>query len=224
MAIHEWPIGERPRERMHALGPSALSDAELLAVIIGSGTRGRSAVDVGRDILKEFGSIRQFMTADRRVCLGQLGIGPVRLLVLQAALELARRHHLDQLRIGPALSTPDSASVFLLSQLRDLPYEVFCCLHLDSQHRLIVFEELFRGTIDSASVHMREVARKVMLHNSAAIIFAHNHPSGVPEPSDADLRVTQRLRQGLTLLNVKVLDHIIVGDGKCVSLSERGLI
>jgi DNA repair protein RadC len=224
MAIHEWPIGERPREKMQERGPSALSDAELLAVIIGSGTRGRSAVDVGRDVLKEFGSIRQFLTADRRQCLKQLGIGPVRLLMLQAALELARRHHLDHLRAGTALSTPESASAFLLSHLRDLPYEMFCCLHLDAQRRLIAFEELFRGTVDGASVHVREVARQVMLHNSAAIIFAPNHPSGVAEPSDADRQVTRRLREGLGFLNVHVLDHIVVGDGICVSMADRGFL
>jgi DNA repair protein RadC len=224
MAIHEWPIAERPREKMEERGPSALSDAELLAVIIGSGTRGRSAVDVGRDVLKEFGSIRQFLTADRRQCLKQLGIGPVRLLILQAALELARRHHLDHLRAGPALSTPNNASAFLLSHLRDLPYEIFCCLHLNSRRRLIAFEELFRGTVDGASVHVREVARQVMLHNSTEIIFAHNHPSGVAEPSDADLQITQRLREGLGLLNVRVLDHIVVGDGVCVSMADRGLL
>jgi len=205
-------------------GPSALSDAELLAVIIGCGTRGRSAVDIGRDVLKQFGSLRQFLTADRRQCLKQLGIGPVRLIILQAALELARRHHLDLLRTGPTFLAPESANAFLLSQLRDLPYEVFCCLHLNTQRRLIAFEELFRGTIDSANVYVREVARQAMLHNSAAIIFAHNHPSGVAEPSPADIRITQQLRRGLGLLNVNVLDHIVVGDGVCVSMADLGLV
>jgi DNA repair protein RadC len=224
MAIHEWPVGERPREKMLERGPSALSDAELLAVIIGSGTQGRSAVDVGREVLKEFGSIREFLTADRKRCLSQLGIGPVRLLMLQAALELARRHHLDEIRRSPALSTPGSVGVYLLSRLRDLPYEVFCCLHLDNRHRFIAFEELFRGTLDGANVHAREVARQVMHHNSAAVIIAHNHPSGVAEPSEADLRITQRLRHSLGLINVRVLDHVVVGDGVCVSFAERGLL
>jgi DNA repair protein RadC len=224
MAIHEWPIGERPREKMQDRGPAALSDAELLAVIIGSGTKGRSAVDVGRQILMQFGSIRQFLTADRKQCLQQLGIGPVRLLMLQAALELARRHELHRLQTGPALSDPTAASIYLLSRLRDLPYELFCCLHLDNRHRLIAFEELFRGTIDCVEVHVREIARQVMIHNSASVIFAHNHTSGVAEPSTADVLTTRRLRQGLEYLKVKVLDHIVVGDGVCVSMSETGLI
>jgi DNA repair protein RadC len=156
--------------------------------------------------------------------LGAVGDWAGGLLMLQAALELARRHHWDQLRKGPALSTPGSTSVYLLSQLRDLPYEVFRVLHLDNRHRLIAFEELFRGTIDGANVHVREVARRVMVYNSAAVIIAHNHPSGVAEPSDADVEVTRRLRQSLGLLNVRVLDHVVVGDGVCVSFAERGLI
>ena len=224
MAIHEWPVGERPREKMLERGANALSDAELLAIIIGSGSRGRSAVDVGRDLLVEFGSLRAFLVADRKRCLKQLGIGPVRFIMLQAALELARRHQLGVLRLGPALAAPEAARAYLLGQLRDRPYEVFCCLHLDVRQRLIAFEELFRGTIDGASVYAREVARQVVVHNSAGVIFAHNHPSGVAEPSQADELVTRQLRDALALLNVRVLDHIVVGDGRCVSFAERGLL
>jgi len=224
MTILEWPIGERPRQKMQEQGPSALSDAELLAIIIGSGTKGQSAVDIGRRLLAKFGSIRNFLVADREECLKQLGIGPVRLVVLQAALELARRHYLDELRVGPALADPVTANRYLLSRLRDLPYEVFCCLHLDMQHRLIAFEELFRGTIDGAHVYVREVARQVMLYNSVSVIFAHNHPSGIAEPSNPDIDLTQRLRNGLSYLDVQVLDHVIVGDGTCVSMANRGLI
>ncbi len=224
MAIRDWPIGERPREKMQQRGPSALSDAELLAVIIGSGTKDRSAVDVGRALLREFGSIREILTAEPHQCLRHRGVGPVRLLMLQAALELAKRHHLDSLRSGPSLATATSASAFLLAHLRDLRHEVFCCLHLDVQRRLLVFEELFRGTVDGATVHVREVARQVMRHNSAAVIFAHNHPSGVCEPCEMDVHLTRSLTDALSLLNVRVLDHIIVGDGTCVSLAERGLL
>ena len=224
MPIREWPSTERPREKLLERGPAALSDAELLAAIIGCGTKGRSAVDVGRAILQEFGSIRQFLIGERKKCLQLLGIGPARWVIMQAALELARRHQLDRLREGPALAAPDTARAFLQSKLRDLPYEVFCCLHLDTRHRLLAFEELFRGTIDGASVHAREVARQVMRHNSAAVIFAHNHPSGVPEPSRADEHVTRMLCQALGLLEVRVLDHIVVGDRSCVSFAERGLL
>jgi DNA repair protein RadC len=224
MAIHEWPVGERPREKMLERGTNALSDAELLAVIIGSGSRGRSAVDVGRALLVEFGSLRAFLSADRKRCMEQLGIGPVRFVVLQAALELARRHQLGVLRVGSAMAAPEATRAFLLGHLRDRKYEVFCCLHLDTRQRLIAFEELFRGTIDGASVYAREVARQVMVHNSAGVIFAHNHPSGVAEPSHADELVTRQLRDALALLNVRVLDHIVVGDGRCVSFAERGLL
>jgi DNA repair protein RadC len=164
MAIHEWPVGERPREKLLERGPAALSDAELLAVIIGSGPKGRSAVDVGRDLLSDFGSLRDLLNAERREWLKRLGVGPVRFAMLQAALELARRHQLDVLRSRPALIAPAATEAFLLAQLRDRPYEVFCCLHLDNRHRLIAFEELFRGTIDGASVHPREVVRQVLLH------------------------------------------------------------
>jgi DNA repair protein RadC len=224
MAIREWPKMERPREKLIVRGPEALSDAELLAVLLGSGIRGSSAVDIARALVARFGSIRELLRADREACVSQLGIGPARYAMLRAALELARRHHLDALRVGPTIASPAHTQEFLLAQLRDRPYEVFCCLHLDSRHRLIAFEELFRGTLDGASVHPREVLRHVMAHNSAALILAHNHPSGVAEPSRADELITQRLRDALALVDVRILDHIIVGDGSCLSFAERGLI
>jgi len=223
-AIRDWPARERPREKLLELGPGALSDAELLAIIIGSGYRGRSAVDVGRDLIKSFGSLREFLTATPKQCLRQRSIGPACLAKLRAALELARRHHLDALRTGPGLNGTQSTNVFLQAQLRDKPYEVFCCLYLDVRYRLIAFEELFRGTIDSATVHIREVVRQALAHNAASVIFAHNHPSGVAEPSSADEHVTRQLKESLALVNVKVLDHIIVGDCRCTSFTERGLL
>ena len=222
MAIREWPVGERPREKLLGRGPGALSDAELLAVIIGSGSRGRSAVDVGRSLLMEFGSLRALLNADRRRCLAQRGMGPVRFAMLQAALELARRSQSEVLRTRHSMGSPEATQGFLLAQLRDRQCEVFCCLHLDRRRRLIAFEELFRGTIDRANVYPREVARQVLRHNSAGVILAHNHPSGVAEPSEADQVVTRRLQEALALLNVRVLDHIVIGDGQCVSLAERG--
>jgi DNA repair protein RadC len=205
-------------------GPGALTDAELLAVLIGSGSRGRSAVDVGRDLLLKFGSLRGLLTADRKEWLQQSGIGPVRSTVIQAALELARRNQLDQLRAGVGMSNPNAMHSFLLAQLRDLEYEVFCCVHLDSRLCLIAFEELFRGTIDEATVHPREVVRQVLLHNASVVVFAHNHPSGVAEPSLADEVTTRRLKNALELINVRVLDHIVIGEGVYVSFAERGLL
>jgi DNA repair protein RadC len=222
--IRQWPAQERPREKLLARGPESLTDAELLAVFLGSGTRGRSAVEVARCLLTEFRSLRELLSADRARCLAQKGLGPARYSVLQAALELARRHYREHLRIGPALTAPDATRAFLLAQLRDRPYEVFCCLHLDNRHRLIAFEEMFRGTIDGASVHPREVVRQTLAHNSAAVILAHNHPSGVAEPSQADELITHRLKDALALVDVRVLDHVIVGDGRCLSFAEQGLL
>ncbi|MGH8220001.1 MAG: RadC family protein [Steroidobacteraceae bacterium] len=224
MPIRDWPKGERPRERLIACGAEALSDAELLAVIIGSGLRGRSALDVARGLISSFGSIRGLLQADCRACLRAQGLGPARFALLRAGVELARRHHLDALQSRPILASEKLVKEFLIAQLRDRPYEVFCCLHLDSRHRLITFEELFRGTVDGAAVHPRELVRQAVAHNSTAVILAHNHPSGVAEPSHADELITRRVRDSLALIDVRVLDHIVVGDGTCVSFAERGLI
>jgi DNA repair protein RadC len=224
LTIRDWPESERPREKLLERGAQALSDAELLALLLGSGIKGRSAVDVARSLLADFGSLREMLRADRPRWRGQPGIGPARYATLMASIELARRHLQEPLRTSSALTAPDSTRRFLLAQLRDRPYEVFCCLFLDNRHRLIAFEELFRGTIDGASVHPREVVRQTLLHNAASVIIAHNHPSGVADPSQADEGVTRRLRQALALVDVRLLDHLIVGDGKCFSFSEHGLL
>ncbi len=222
--IRHWPESERPREKLLARGPAALSDAELLAVLLGSGIRGCSAVELARALIGDFGSLRELLNAERPRLRARRGIGPARYALLQAALELARRHFREALRVGPALAAPEATRSFLLAQLRDRPYEVFCCLYLDNRHRLLAFEELFRGTIDRAGVHPREVLRQTLLHNAAAVIFAHNHPSGVLEPSQADELITRRLREALGLIDVRVLDHFIIGDGTCFSFAEHGLI
>jgi len=224
MTIRDWPKGERPREKLIARGAASLSDGELLAVLLGSGVRGGSAVQLASTLLNEFGSLREFLNAGRKVCLSQHGLGLARYAILQAALELARRHYCEPLRVGSALTAPEATRTFLVAQLRDRPYEVFCCLHLDSRHRLIAFEELFRGTIDSASVHPREVARQALAHNASAVILAHNHPSGVLEPSQADELITRRLKDALALIDIRVADHIIVGDTRCLSFAEQGLL
>jgi DNA repair protein RadC len=215
---------ERPREKLLARGAQALSDAELLGVLLGSGVRGCSAVELARTLIGDFGSLRELMNAERARFDSRRGIGPARYAVLKAALELARRHFREALRVGPALAAPETTRSFLLAQLRDRPYEVFCCLYLDNRHRLLAFEELFRGTIDRAGVHPREVLRQTLAHNAAAVIFAHNHPSGVLEPSQADELITRRLRDALALIDVRVLDHFIIGDGSCFSFTEHGLI
>jgi DNA repair protein RadC len=220
MTIRDWPEHERPREKLLARGPDHLSDAELLAVLFGSGTRGASAVDVGRSLLQRHGGLRALLRAGG----GAAGLGARRAGILQAALELSRRHYAEALRAGPALETPQATRAFLLAQLRDRPHEVFCCLHLDNRHRLIAFEELFRGTIDGASVHPREVVKQALARNAAAVILAHNHPSGVAEPSQADELITARLREALALVDIRLLDHLVVGDTGCASFAERGLL
>jgi DNA repair protein RadC len=224
MSIRQWPSAERPREKLLERGAGALSDAELLALLLGSGTRGASAVDLARTLLTDFGSLRHLLNAEAARCLATCGLGPARYATLKAAVELSRRHFREELRLGPALAAPEATRTFLLAQLRDRPYEVFCCLYLDNRHRLIAFEELFRGTIDRAGVHPREVLRQTLLHNAAAVMFAHNHPSGVLEPSQADELITRRLKEALALIDVRVLDHFIIGDGQCFSFCEHGLL
>jgi DNA repair protein RadC len=224
MPIKDWPTDERPREKLLTKGAAALSDAELLAVLLRNGTAGRSALDIAREVLKSFHSLRKLIAADRQRFCSERGLGPVRFAELQAAIEIARRQLSEPLLAGPLLSSPKATRDFLSAQLRDLEHEVFCCLYLDKRHRLIRFEELFRGTIDGASVHPREIVKLALQRNSAAVIIAHNHPSGVAEPSHADELITQRVREALALVDIRLLDHIIVGDGATVSLAERGLI
>jgi DNA repair protein RadC len=224
LTIRDWPESERPREKLLERGAQALSDAELIALLLGSGIKGRSAVDIARSLIVEFGSLREMLSADRRRWDGKLGIGPARYATLMASIEIARRHLREPLRTSSALTAPDCTRKFLLAQLRDRPYEVFCGLFLDNRHRLLAFEEVFRGTIDGASVHPREIVRLTLLHGAASVIVAHNHPSGVAEPSQADEGVTRRLTQALALIDVRLLDHLIVGDGRCFSFSEHGLL
>jgi DNA repair protein RadC len=223
MRIPDWPADERPREKLLRLGAGSLTEAELLAICLRHGLPGQNAVDLARSLLGEFRSLRELLTADPERLCGHRGIGPARYAWLQAALELVRRHHLETLRAGPALTSPRVARDYLVAQLRDRDHEVFCCLFLDNRHRLLGYEELFRGTIDGASVHPREVVKRALGRRAAAVILVHNHPSGVAEPSQADELITTRLRDALALVDIRVVDHLIVGDGICVSLAERGL-
>jgi DNA repair protein RadC len=225
MNLRQWPARERPREKLLGAGAQQLSDAELLSLLLGgSGPRGSNIVDLARSLLATHHSLRELINADRAGLLATRGLGPAGYCRLQAALELARRHYAEALRNGPLLDSPAATHRFLVSRLRDSPHELFCCLHLDNRHRLIAFDELFRGTIDGAAVHPREVVKQALARNAAAVILAHNHPSGVAEPSQADESITRRLREALALVDIPVLDHCIVGDNGCLSFSERGLI
>lgn len=224
MPITDWPINERPREKLLHQGANTLSDAELLAIFLRTGIKGKTAVDLARDIISHFQGLRNLLLADKNEFCQFSGLGEAKYAQLQAVLELSRRHLKETLQRGELLQNPQATQDYLSARLRDLPYEVFACLFLDNQHRVIEFEILFQGTINGASVHPREVIRKTLKHNAAALILAHNHPSGIAEPSSADRHITKQLSEALTLIDVRVLDHIVVGDGECVAFSERGWI
>jgi DNA repair protein RadC len=224
MPITDWPSEERPREKLLSKGAAALSDAELLAIFLRTGVPGQTAVDLARNLLQEFGGLRQMLAADQRqFCRGK-GLGQTKYTQLQAVMEMSRRYLQQQLEASDALTSPLATRRYLQSRLRHYPHEVFSCLFLDNRHRVIAFEELFRGTIDGASVYPREVVKRALSHNAAALILAHNHPSGVTEPSQADRQITAHLKQALSLVDVRVLDHIVIGEGEPVSLAERGWI
>jgi DNA repair protein RadC len=222
--ISQWPAGERPRERLLEHGATALTDTELLALLLGHGARGRSAVEVARSLLSRLGGMRGVLNAPLRSLCEEPGVGPGKAAALHAARECASRNISKRLVPGQAIATPADASQFMVSRLQDRPHEVFCCLYLDNRHRVLAFEELFRGTIDSTTVHPREVVRQAIGRNAAAVIAAHNHPSGVAEPSQADRLITRRLRDALDLIDVRLLDHLVVGDGLCISLAGRGML
>src|ERR1700733_8476533 len=210
MAIRDWPSDERPREKPLDKGAGALSDAELLAILLRTGTRGRSALDLARDALQSFASLRKLIAADRQRFCAERGLGLVRYAELQAAVEIARRQLSETLRTGPSLASPRATRDFLSSQLRDLEHEMFCCLYLDKRHRLIQYQELFRGTIDGASVHPREIVKQALQRNAAAVIIAHNHPSGVAEPSQADELINQLVKEALGLADIGLLVHTLI--------------
>lgn len=224
MGICDWPSSERPREKLLTMGPTALSDAELLAIFLRTGVSGKSAIDLARDLLTEFKSLRALLEADRKSFCQAKGLGDAKYTQLQATLELCRRYLKSSIERSDVLASSEQTRAFLTAQLRQHPHEVFACLFLDNQHRVIAYEELFRGTIDGASVHPREVVKRALHHNAAALILAHNHPSGVANPSDSDQQITIDLKQALNLIDVRVLDHVIVGEGEAVSLAERGMI
>jgi len=223
MAITQWPLAERPREKLLDKGADALSDAELLAIFLRTGCKGLTAVDLARILLDNFGGLKPLLQASEDEFCQQKGLGTAKYAQLQAVLEMAKRHLFEQLKRGDALCSPAQTRHFLSVQLADYPHEVFACLLLDNRNRVIAFEKMFYGTIDGASVYPREVVRLALKKNAAAVIFAHNHPSGVAEPSHADEQITQRLKKALALVDIRVLDHFIIGDD-VVSFAERGLL
>ncbi len=223
MAITDWPSEERPREKLLLKGAASLSDAELLAIFLRTGIPGISAVDLSRQLLSEFGSLRTLLTATQAEFCHHKGLGSAKYAQLQAIMEMANRHYSESLKRKDCLSNPTDTIAYLHSQLRDHQHEVFACVMLDNRNRVITFRELFRGTIDGASVYPREVVKQALADNAAAVILAHNHPSGIAEPSQADIQITERLKKALALVDIRVLDHVIVGD-ETLCFSERGLI
>ncbi|HEX2139249.1 MAG TPA: DNA repair protein RadC [Woeseiaceae bacterium] len=214
----------RPRAKL-AKGPAAaLSEAELLAILFQRGRRAGDALALSSRLLQRHGNLRRLFNADERVLAAEQGIGPVRLSLLKALPELAKRYFEQTLPKGQPIRSPADTESFLMARLRDLPHELFCCIYLDNRHRIIGFEELFRGTIDGTSVYPREVVKQALAVNAAAVILAHNHPSGVAEPSQADERITRRLKAALELVDIRLLDHLVIGDGTSTSLASRGML
>jgi len=224
MTIKDWPVDEQPRQRLFRFGAGDLADSELLAIILGRGIRGLDAVSLARALLLDFGSLRQLLSADVVMLQHSHGLGPAGAARLLAAAEVGKRCLSERLLRGDALTSPDAVKKFLCLNLRDRQREVFVCLFLDVRHRVLACEELFVGTVDGASVHVREVVRRALALNAVALIVAHNHPSGVAEPSVADRSLTRRLTQALELVEVRLLDHFIVGEEETLSFSTRGLL
>ena len=224
MAILDWPVDDRPREKLLAKGADALSDAELLAIFLRTGVRGKSAVELARELLARCGSLSALCAASERNLCEVAGMGQAKYAQLQAVLEMARRALKEKITNGNALNSPAAVREYLRLKLQALPHEVFAALFLDAQNRVIGIEELFRGTLTQTSVYPREVVKRALHHNAGAVIFAHNHPSGVAEPSHADETLTQALKQALALIDVRVLDHFIVAGSGVLSFAERGLL
>lgn len=214
----------KPREKMRHCGIAALSDDELLAILLRTGAGSTHVVELAGQLLAYFGGLRGLFRAEPSALEARHGLGPVKSAQLTAVLELSRRYLHESLVRGAPLESPQATEQYLKSMLRDQPHEVFACLFLDTRHRVIAFEELFHGTIDGATVYPRVVAEKALTHGAAALIVAHNHPSGVCEPSLADQAITRRLKEALALLDIRLLDHFVIGDGTPVSMAERGMI
>ncbi|ENM3849546.1 DNA repair protein RadC [Vibrio cholerae] len=224
MNLKDLPAESMPREKLLQRGPQSLSDAELLAIFLRTGTHGMNVLALADLLLRDFGSLRALFCASKEQFCRHKGLGEAKFVQLQAILEMTQRYLAETLKRGDALTSPQQTKLYLSSVLRDRQREAFYILFLDNQHRVIRDEILFEGTIDAASVYPREVVKRALHHNAAAVILAHNHPSGVAEPSQADRRITDRLRDALGLVEIRVLDHFVVGDGEVVSFAERGWI
>ena len=224
MAISDWPVSERPREKLITYGASHLSDAELLAIFLRVGTRGKSAIDLARELIQHYGSLKSLLGAKQADFCAFPGMGPAKYVQLQASLEMSKRFFQDEMREQNPLTSPHATKQYLKHALHGKKQEVFACLYLDNQHQIIAFEELFKGTLNAASVYPREVVRHVIDKGAAAVIICHNHPSGSTVASEADIQLTKRLIAALDLIDVRILDHMIVAGNEIVSFAEQGLL
>lgn len=224
MAITDWPEDERPREKLLARGAAALSDAELLAIFLRTGVTGKSAVDLARDLVSRFGTLTQMFAASEADFCAIHGMGQAKYVQLQAVLEMSRRALQEEIKRSDVLNSPSAVKDYLQLLLAGRQQEVFVVIFLDTQHRVIAAEELFHGTLSQTSVYPREVVKRALANNAAAVILAHNHPSGVAEPSQADRLLTSALKQALSLVDVRVLDHFVIAVGQTLSFAEQGLL
>ncbi|CAA0079438.1 Uncharacterised protein [BD1-7 clade bacterium] len=224
MSMQHWPASEQPREKLLNRGASALSDAELLAIFLRTGVPGLSALDMARQLLADYGSLQALFSASQTDFCRAKGLGKVKYIQLQAVLEMSRRYFWEELKQQPEITSAASARDFVYVRMSALQREVFSCIFLNSQHQVLEYEELFLGTIDQSAVYPRELAKRALFHNAAAVIVAHNHPSGVSEPSQADKSITALLVEALKMLDIRVLDHFVVGRGSVYSFAENGLL
>jgi DNA repair protein RadC len=223
MTITSWPDAERPREKLINLGCEALSDGELLAILLSRGTRGKNALQLAHELLQHYQGLQGLCSANWQAMQQHSGIGLAKYCQLKAALELSRRHLQEPITRGSAIKNSQELHHFLISSLKPYQHEVFACLFLDVHHRVIRFEKLFHGTIHSANVHPREVVKKALEQNAAAVIVAHNHPSGSTEPSTADIEITKDLKKALELMQIPLIDHLIIAGNRAVSLAQLGV-
>lgn len=224
MTIAHWPRLERPREKLLSSGAAMLSDAELLAVFLQTGTRGKTALDLARELILHFGGLSRLLAANQQELCAHVGVGMAKAAGFAAMKELFQRQMLEELKCRDVLSSSAATRDYLRTRFRHCQSEIFSCLFLNNQHHVLSLEEMFSGTIDGAAVYPREVVRRCLYHNAAAVIFAHNHPSGVAEPSQADIAITKKLKSALQTIEVRVLDHLVIGDSTVVSLAERDLL
>lgn len=222
--LHQWPNGEKPREKLLSRGAQSLSDAELLAIFLRTGTKGKNVLELSREIIHFFGNLKSLFSASEEEFCEIKGLGRAKYVQLQACLEMSQRYIHEQISLQDAMENPDQVKEYIHSKLCGNTNEVFSALFLDNQHRVIAFEELFFGTINASSVHPRVIIQRCLKHNAAAVIVAHNHPSGVAEPSLSDVNITKTIKTALALVDVRLLDHLVVASHQVVSLAERGQV